>query len=463
MDRGDVLSGAAFSAVLRSAFAFVVVLVLGGWAALVYVERSLIAELGDDVQQRWNIIATDHANEGRSHVTATIEKVARVSTNGHHAAALFGPEDDVIAGNLLTRPEGQGLQVGPLDHALASPDDISHEYVYVSGPLGDHVLVIGQRLDLLDRTKVLIFRTLALSGFLIVLTMLSFGYFLSNKSLRRLRDIETALSKASDGDMAARISDDGGSTQIDRIAREINLHLDRLSRMIATTRNTTAATAHDLKSPLGRAYLSLGKAMEMVDRDEDPSEALADTQDELENMRVIFESYLQLSRIEATGEEHLTAHVALKALTAELTETFALIAEDEGQSLSFETDAGQDYGVTGDAQMLQQLVVNLLQNAVTHGAAGNRIEAKLRRTDGHIRLTVADTGPGIPDDAKQRVFEPFHRLDPSRTKPGSGLGLALVQAIVEKHGGSVTLKDNHPGLIVEVTLPVASNQPLPET
>jgi signal transduction histidine kinase len=342
-----------------------------------------------------------------------------------------------------------------LDHALASPDDISHEYVYVSGPLGDGVLVIGQRLDLLDRTKVLIFRTLALSGFLIVLTMLSFGYFLSNKSLRRLRDIETALSKASDGDMAARISDDGGTTQIDRIAREINLHLDRLSRMIATTRNTAAATAHDLKSPLGRAYLSLGKAMEMVDRDEDPSEALADTQDELENMRVIFESYLQLSRIEATGEEHLTAHVDLKALTAELTETFALIAEDEGQSLSFETDAGQDYGVTGDAQMLQQLVVNLLQNAVTHGAAGNRIEAKLRRTDGHIRLTVADTGPGIPDDAKQRVFEPFHRLDPSRTKPGSGLGLALVQAIVEKHGGSVTLKDNHPGLIVEVTLPVA--------
>ncbi len=456
MDRGDILSGAAFSAVLRSALAFVVMLVLFGWAALVHVERSLIAELGDDVQQRWNIIATDHANEGKYHVVETIAKISRVSSNGHHAMALFGPAGDVIAGNIVTRPTGKGLQIGPLDQAAASPDDIKHEYVYFSGPLDGNLLVVGQRLDLLDRTKVLIFRTLALSGFLVVLTMLSVGYFLSRTSLRRLKDIETALSKASGGDTAARISDDGGTTQIDRIARQINLHLDRLSRMVVTTRNTAAAAAHDLRSPLGRAYLSLEKAIEMVDRKEDPSEALTDTQDELENMRVIFDSYLQLSRIDAAGEDHLTARVDLKALTAELAETFALIAEDEGQSLSFDADAGQDYQVTGNGQMLQQMVVNLLQNAVTHGARGNQITAKLSRTDGTIRLTLADAGPGIPDEAKERVFEPFHRLDPSRTKPGSGLGLALVRAIAEKHNGRVALRDNNPGLIVEVTLPVAT-------
>ena len=191
----------------------------------------------------------------------------------------------------------------------------------------------------------------------------------------------------------------------------------------------------------------------MVDRGEDPTEALTDTQDELERMRVIFDSYLQLSRIEAAGDGQLTARVDLEALTAELVETFTLIAEDEGQSLSFDVGDGQDYGILGDGQMLQQMVVNLLQNAVTHGPEGNAITVALSRSDGHVRLRVADRGAGIPPEARERVFEPFHRLDPSRSKPGSGLGLALVRAIVEKHNGTVALKDNHPGLIVDVTLP----------
>ena len=453
MDRGDILSGAAFSAVLRSAFAFVVVLLLFGWITLFYVERSLIDELGDDVQQRWDIIAAEHASDGEETIVTTITDLSQVGASAHHAAALFGTSDRFIAGNILTRPEAGGLQVGPLDHAAASPDDVTRDYVYVSGPLGDNILVVGQRLDLLYHTKILVFRTLTLSGFLIVLTMLSVGYFLSSKSLRRLRDIEMALSKTSEGDTAVRISENGGTTQIDRIARQMNLHLDRLSRMIATTRNTAAAAAHDLKSPLGRAYLSLGKAMEMVDHGDDPSDALTDTQDELETMRVIFDSYLQLSRIEAAGEAHLSARVDLQALIAELVETFALIAEDEGQSLSFDTEAGPDYTVMGDSQMLQQMVVNLLQNAVTHGPDGNRITVRLSHEGGQVRFTVADTGPGIPAASMERVFEPFHRLDPSRSKPGNGLGLALVRAIAEKHNGRVALRDNRPGLIVEVTLP----------
>ena len=456
MDRGDVLSGAAFSAVLRSAFAFVVVLVLFGWLALIYVDRSLIAEFGDDVQQRWSIIATDHKNEGEDHVSDTVAKVARISSNGHHAVGLFDAGDGLVAGNLLTRPEGRGLQVGALDHAAASPDDLTRDYVYYAEVLDGSLLVVGQRLDLLYRTKVLVFRALTLSGFLIVLTMLAVGYVLSSRSLRRLREIETALSRTSEGDMSVRIPENGGTTQIDRIARQLNQHLDRLSRMVSTTRNTAAAAAHDLKSPLGRAYLSLGKAMERVDQGEDPTEALADTQDELETMRVIFDSYLQLSRIEAAGDGHMGSRIDMEALTRELVETFALIAEDEGQSLTFDVTEGQDLAVMGDGQMLQQMVVNLLQNAVTHGAAGNVVTVGLHRAAGRVGFTVADRGPGIPAASRDRVFEPFHRLDPSRSKPGSGLGLALVRAIAEKHKGQVTLADNAPGLIVEVSLPAAA-------
>lgn len=451
MDRGDVLSGAAFSAVLRSAIAFVVVLVAFGWAALVYIEHSLIAELGDDVRQRWNIIASEHEDVG--HLEAAIATLSRTTTGGHHAVALFGAADNLVVGNILSRPGGAGLQVGPLEHAAAAPDDITRDYVYFSGSVQDETLVVGMRLDLLFRTQIVVFRALTLSGFLIVLIMLTVGYVLSHQSLRRLKDIETALSKTSEGDMSVRIPQNGGATQIDRIARQLNLHLDRLSRLVATTRNAAAAAAHDLKSPLGRAYLSLGKAMERVDHGEDPNEALSDTQEELEAMRVIFDSYLQLARIEAAGEGHMSDRVDLGVLTADLVETFALIAEDAGQTLTFGMEDGADHAIMGDAQMLQQLVVNLLQNAVTHGSEGNLITVRLKRVGGSVLFTVADTGPGIPAASKARVFEPFHRLDPSRSRPGSGLGLALVRAIAEKHNGTVALADNHPGLIVEVTLP----------
>ncbi|MEQ5872410.1 HAMP domain-containing histidine kinase [Sagittula sp. NFXS13] len=455
MDRGDILSGAAFSAVLRSAIAFVVVLVVFGWAALAYIEHSLITELGDDVQQRWNIIASEHEDEEEGQLEAAIATVSRTTTGGHHAVALFEAADTLVVGNILTRPEGSGLQVGPLDHAGVTPDDITHEYVYFAGPVDENTLVVGLRLDLLYHTKILVFRALTLSGFLILLTMLSVGYLLSAKSLRRLKEIETALSKTSEGDMTVRIPENGGTTQIDRIARQLNQHLERLSRMVATTRNTAAAAAHDLKSPLGRAYLALGKAMERVDQGADPTEALGDTQDELETMRVIFDSYLQLSRIEAAGEERMSDRVDLAVLTADLVETFALIAEDEGQTMTFEEDAAQDHAIMGDAQMLQQMVVNLLQNAVTHGREGNLITVRLRRAGGRVLFKVADKGPGIPEASRARVFEPFHRLDPSRSKPGNGLGLALVRAIAEKHNGHVALSDNHPGLIVEVTLPAS--------
>ena len=170
-------------------------------------------------------------------------------------------------------------------------------------------------------------------------------------------------------------------------------------------------------------------------------------------MRVIFDPYLQLARIEAAEEERLSSRIDLKAVTAEMVEAFALIAEDERQSVSFEVETGQDYGIRGEAQMLQQMVVNLLQNAVTHGEEGNIITVALSRSDGNIRFTISDPGAGIPAEFRESMFEPFHPLDPSRSKPGSGLGLALVRAIVEKHSGHVAPEDNRPGLIVEVTLP----------
>lgn len=452
MDRGDILSGSAFTAVLRSAVVFLLVLVSVGWAALTYVETNLLTQYRADVKERWDILAADHEAEGPDHVVETIRHVRTLHDSGARALAIFDG-GGYLAGNIRTRPPGDGFQIGPLDHESAPPPGNAGEFVYYAGELGGRWLVVGQRLDMLHRTRAAFVQTLALTGFIVVLSMLSLGYFLSWQSLVRLREIEATLERASEGDVSARIPDTGGTTQIDRLAREMNRHLDRSSRLMTTTRNTAAAVAHDLKSPLGRAFLALGRAQDKLEAGADPRDALLDAESDLEQMRGIFATYLQLSRIEANTDSATFGAVGLGALVRDLSETCALVAEDAGQRLTAHLDDADDYEMRGDPQMLQQLVLNLVQNAINHGPQGNEICLELARRGPDIELVVTDRGPGIPEEAREAVFQPFHRLDPSRTKPGTGLGLALVRAIVERHGGTIALHDHAPGLRVEIGFP----------
>ncbi|TNF18274.1 MAG: HAMP domain-containing histidine kinase [Rhodobacteraceae bacterium] len=453
MDRGDVLAGSAFTAVLRSAVGFVLVLIGVGWATLGYLEQNLVAALGDDVRARWDIIASDHAAVGPDHVAAMIENVHPLYAADNRALAIFDSADRRVAGNLRAPPAGDGLQVGPLDHATPAKAGTRNDYVYYSGDLGGRRLIVGQRLDLVHQMRVFVLRTLAITGFSVVLLMLTFGYFLSRQSLERLREIETALDRAAEGDIAARIPETGGNMQIDRVARHMNRHLDRLARLMTTTRDTAAAVAHDLKSPLARAYLTLGRARDRLDAGQDPRREIEDTQGELGQMRAMFDTYLQLARIEAGTDEARLPPVDLGGVLDDLAETYALVAEDAGQSLLYRRDRAVPCEIEGDTAMLQQMIMNLLQNAVTHGGAGNRIALSLERDEDRVRLRVADTGPGIPEAARAAVFEPFRRLDPSRSTPGSGLGLALIRAIAERHGATIGLSDNAPGLRVEVVFP----------
>ncbi|MCB1369238.1 MAG: HAMP domain-containing histidine kinase [Rhodobacteraceae bacterium] len=453
MDRGDVLSGAAFTAVLRSAIGFVVVLILIGWTALSYVQRNLVADLGADMREQWGILAADNASEGPDHVIDTIRLSRPLHASGSRALAIFDADGGQIAGNLLSRPAGLGLQVGPLDHAHPPADGTANDFVYYSGDLDGRRLIVGQRLDLLHRTQTLILRNMAIAGFAVVLFMLVLGYYLSRQSLQRLRQIETTLEKAAEGDIAARIPENGGNTQIDRIAREVNQHLDRLSRLTTTTRDTAAAIAHDMRSPLGRAYLALGRALDRIDAGQDPRTEIEDTQGELGQMRAMFDTYLQLARIKSGADSANVPIVDLGIILDDLADTFALMAEDAGQSLRYLRDGTVRYEIEGDTAMLQQMAMNLLQNAITHCGPGNRIDLRLDHVAGGIRLCVADTGPGIPEAARQAVFEPFRRLDHSRSRPGSGLGLALVRAIAERHKATIRLSDNAPGLRVEITFP----------
>ena len=457
MDRGNVLSGAAFSAVLMSALVFLVVLITVGVVTHGYVERSMSEELRDDVRTRWDLFAADYGNKDIASVAELIANATLYTAQGRGVVGLFDSAGTPLAGNLLKRPDAPGWHEAALAVSGAATPTQTEErgvaYLYRSALLGEHTLVVGQRMDRLSLTKRAIFRTLAISGFVVVLAMLSAGYFLSRKSQYKLEILETTLARISDGDMSARMRLSSDNDQIDRIAERINTHLDTLSRLIVSTRVTAAAIAHDLKSPLARAYLGLGRALTQFEAGRDPRAEIEDTQAELERMNGIFDTFLRLARIEGGADGATFAELDLGALMDDLAETYQMVAEDKGQRFVYTRPDRESTMVMGDATMLQQLLVNLLENAVTHGGEDNRIGLCIDHAADHIHLIVSDSGPGIPKLARDAVFEPFYRLDPSRSKPGSGLGLALVRAIAERHGARVTLSDNAPGLRVVVSFP----------
>ena len=459
MDRGNVLSGAAFSAVLLSAVAFLVVLATVGVMGHSYVTRNLTDALHQEVQTRWDLFAEVYGTDGTEELVGLIDSAILFTDQGRRAVGLFDEHGKPIAGNLLTPPKATGWQEGALDLSPrmggAQTTRTPVDFLYHVDRIGDLMFVVGETLDHRVQIDRAILRTLAITGFVIVLVMLGSGYFFSRTSLRKLEQMETVLAQVAEGDMGARLVVSPSKDQIDRIALRLNTHLDALSRLMVSTRATTAAIAHDLRSPLARAYLGLGRALDRVDAGADPRVEIEDTQAELERMAHIFDSFLRLARIESGADGVAFGMVDLALVLEDLVETYQPVAEDNGQHLTYARPDNGAIRVTGDRAMLQQMVVNLLQNAVSHGGIGCQITLSLARDADHVCLSVSDTGPGIPEAAREAVFEPFHRLDPSRSQPGNGLGLALVRAIADRHGAQITLSDTAPGLRVKIRFAAA--------
>jgi signal transduction histidine kinase len=164
-----------------------------------------------------------------------------------------------------------------------------------------------------------------------------------------------------------------------------------------------------------------------------------------------FEALLRIAQIEAGARRARFENTDLSAVAENVFEAFAAVAEDEGKRLDARIEP--DIAVNGDRELLTQMLANLTENALRHTPAGTVVEVRLERVNGRARLTVSDTGPGIPAENREQVFRRFFRLDASRSTPGSGLGLSLVAAVAKLHDATISLEDNTPGVRVVVAFP----------
>lgn len=291
-------------------------------------------------------------------------------------------------------------------------------------------------------------------GITLVLGLLG-GLFISRRMLRRVDAVRAAGQRIVRGDLARRLPVTGAGDEFDRLAATVNEMLDEIETLMTGLRTVTDSVAHDLRSPLTR----LKSRMELALREGRGhraalERAIAETDGILRTFAVLME----IARAESGAGRVALAPLDLGAVVADACDLYRPLAEEKGRALEAALDEG--VVVEGHAQFLAQLVANLLDNALRHAPAG-RVAVRLARApSGAARLTVDDSGPGVPPADRARVLRRFVRLDASRSTDGGGLGLSLVAGVASLHRAALALDDGPlGGLRVALTFPPPNAAP----
>ncbi|MHA6325115.1 HAMP domain-containing sensor histidine kinase [Roseivivax sp. CAU 1753] len=354
---------------------------------------------------------------------------------------LFLGDDGRRAGNADAR-----LADGQVILSAAPGDRLSGAgYLQEVRRLSSGLLVIAQSLERIEDLRRTFLWLLALSLLPTFVLSLGLGTLIARRSARRVARIEATLGKIAAGDLSARYDPGAaGEDDLTRIGRGVNRMAARQEEATEALRQVSADIAHDLRTPLQRIAVLLDELQAKTEPD-DPRAPLADrARAEVERAVQVFRSLLQIAQIEGAGQRADVAPVDLSGIAREMVELYEPAADEAGVTLT--ADLPPDpVCVSGDRALLGQALANLIENALRHG---DGTPITLSVTDGPTgpSLSVADRGPGIPEDERGHVTRRLYRLERSRTTPGNGLGLALVAAIAQAHRADLRLADNAPGL-----------------
>lgn len=391
--------------------------------------------------------------------------------------ALIDPVGNVLAGNLDVVPPSVDLTpISPdiVRFDLKTPDEPSlmrRLVMKVITVSDNQTLWVAQDISQIrDSYRIVNWLIVCILFFLLVVILTSF--YISTFVVRRINDISnTAQRIMATGDLSQRIAIDSTWDDLGNMAALLNLFLERLEVLMQAVRDVSDNIAHDLRTPLtrlrNRIETSKAKAHQWTALDDsklhhkgavtitDLSDDFSHDMDELlveaDQLLGIFNAILRLTNLEKGRRTQPFVSVAVHDVLSDVAELYQALAEDKG--IQLELQISDQCFCSGDRNLLFQVLANLLDNAVKFTPADGRIMVELAAISSKSEnnqysccITIADSGAGIPPEEREKVFDRFYRADRSRQTPGSGLGLSLVRAAVELHGGSVRLEDNAPGL-----------------
>lgn len=384
-----------------------------------------------------------------------------------------------VAGNLdRVPPELSGARQGTVfSYVRAGEEGPGAPRHAVGVPLpvpGGLALIVGRDIEDLHRFADSMGALGLWSIALLLLLGVGAGLLISRSVLGRIEAITAATRTIMAGELSKRIPVDGSGDELDRLAQSLNAMLARIEELMAALREVSDNIAHDLKTPLNRLRNRAEAALRSPDGAAAHREGLERTIEEADELIRTFNSLLLIARLEAGAIAESMARIDPAAVVGDVAELYEPVAEEAG--LRLEVSAQKGLAVVANRELVSQAVANLVDNAIKYsGAAPERtareaagrgtITLSLAGRGATVEIAVADRGPGVAPQDRERALRRFVRLETSRSQPGSGLGLSLVAAVARLHGGTVRLEDNAPGLRAVLALPVDGPQlaaPRPE-
>tara|TARA_R100000541_G_scaffold43221_1_gene50437 strand:- start:476 stop:1837 length:1362 start_codon:yes stop_codon:yes gene_type:complete len=412
--------------------------------------------LHDQMNSDREILLEIFEENGIDDLVKSVDVMARVNFENARIFQLLGPDGTVLAGN-ITQIDGEEQReyvsaenvfiIGEHEEEISGYwiiDEKFGQYTLVQGT-GNHV--IAEVLEALGISLV--------SGFILIMGIGSFaGVWVGRLTEQRIEAISTTMEEVAEGKLAARIPiDETSNDDLDRVSTSINNTLEKLENLMESQVQISNDIAHDLRTPLQRLRQRLEKManQQAVDTNEAVI-ALAQTEDIINT----FNALLRIAQIEAGDRRERFRRTDLRDLVINVYDAFEPTAEDAGQQLRLKI-SDQPLYVLGDSDLLMQLISNLVENALRHTPEGTIISMEASFSNGAPLLCIADTGPGIAREDREKVFRRFYRGEKSRTSGGNGLGLSLCKAIAELHHAELMVSDNQPGVRILVDFPPAAD------
>jgi signal transduction histidine kinase len=426
-------------------------------------ERILNNQTREALSQEVQEIQGAFQRGGINQLLRTMERRARQP--GANLYVIAGPNGEILAGNVAS------VQPGIFDEEGWTEFPFRYERYSDTGKVKRHLatahvffldngfrLLVGRDLGEPSKLRLLVRQALMVALLIMGIGAVVIWFAIGRNALKRIDRVSAASQKIMAGDLSQRLPVSGSGDEFDRLSSSLNGMLGRIEQLNEGLRQVSDNIAHDLKTPLTRLRNKAADALEEDDAQARRA-ALETIIAESDQLIRTFNALLMISRVEAGSIAAELSDIDISAIAADSAELYEPVAEEAGQTMICEISPG--LSVRGNRELVGQALSNLIDNAIKYGSQGEEgstIRVRVARSSEGVEIAIADEGPGVPADKRDEVVKRFVRLDKSRSKPGTGLGLSLVEAIIALHGGRLVLSDtrdhpDYPGLTATMVFP----------
>jgi signal transduction histidine kinase len=435
--------------------------------------RMITEQITDTVNAESGEISEIYVRRGLQRLVQTIEN--RALRPGANLYLVTTPTGQAIAGNVGALAPGVMASTGwseTLYRRMDDNDSVDHRaLVRVTELTNGFRLLIGRDLEERRRLFAIVAKAAQWSLLVVVVLGIGGGIFVARRVLQRIDAMTGTAQRIMAGDLSGRLPVGRSGDELDRLAENLNVMLERIEALMTGLKEVSDNIAHDLKTPLTRLRNRAEEALAKSGSEAEYRAALERTIEESDGLIRTFNALLMIARAESGQARDNMDDFDAADVANGIHELYEPLAEDGDMALRVRT---QPAPLHGNRELISQALANLVENAIKYGkpvavaqplsagavAVNKEILIEAKREGGQVLLSVADHGTGIPEADRKHAVERFVRLEASRTQPGSGLGLSLASAVATLHGGELRLGDGHPGLIATLAIPVRGSDRL---